>query len=176
MKRVHQTVPQSGEIVCVDSTSNLDRNDSKVFHLVCPSPIGGLPLATIITSREDTETLVFALQVLQSVLPSYAFYGRGPKLGPQVLMTDDCDAERNALAIIWSAAKLLLCIFHVLQAQWVWLWAQEHGIEHKDRPILLNLFRAILYAENKSDRDNRIKILHEDPTFLKYPQVSPLFC
>ena len=37
MRRVHETVPQSGELVLVDATSNLDRNDSKLFHLVCPS-------------------------------------------------------------------------------------------------------------------------------------------
>ena len=61
MRRVHETVPQSGELVLIDATSNLDRNDSKVFHLVCPSPVGSLPLATLITTREDTETVLFAL-------------------------------------------------------------------------------------------------------------------
>ena len=33
MHRVHKTIPQSGELVLVDATSNLDRNDTKLFHL-----------------------------------------------------------------------------------------------------------------------------------------------
>ena len=109
MRRVHETIPQSGDIVFMDATSNLDRNDSKVFHLVCPSPVGGLPLATLITTREDSETVLFGLRVLQSVLPSNAFYGRGRTVGPVVVMTDDCDAERNALSVAWPCSTLLLC-------------------------------------------------------------------
>ena len=43
MQRVHETIPQSGEIVMMDATSNLDRGDTKVFHLVCPNCVGALP-------------------------------------------------------------------------------------------------------------------------------------
>ena len=56
-RRVHETVPQAGDIVLVDATSNLDRHDTKLFHLVCPTPVGGLPLGTLITSREDEVAL-----------------------------------------------------------------------------------------------------------------------
>ena len=62
MHRVHQTMPQSGDIVMIDATSNLDRNDSKLFHIVCPSPIGALPLGDIIVTREDINTLQFAFR------------------------------------------------------------------------------------------------------------------
>ena len=99
----------------VDATSNLDRNDSKIFHLVCPSVIGALPLGEIVTTREDTPTILFGLQMLKSILPENAFFGRGDR-GPAVIMTDDADAERNALSIVWPNTVLLLCIFHVLQA------------------------------------------------------------
>ena len=44
MRRVHGNIPQCGEIVLIDATSNLDRNDVKLFHLVCPSTIGALPI------------------------------------------------------------------------------------------------------------------------------------
>ena len=60
MQRVHGIVPQAGDIIMVDATSNLDRNDSKLIHVVCPSPIGALPLADIIVTREDLKTLKFA--------------------------------------------------------------------------------------------------------------------
>ena len=54
MHRVHSMVPQAGELVLIDATSNLDRSDTKLIHVVCPSPIGSLPLADIIVTREDT--------------------------------------------------------------------------------------------------------------------------
>ena len=45
----------------MDATSNLERNDTKVFHLMCPSPLGGLPLGTLITTRADENTITEAL-------------------------------------------------------------------------------------------------------------------
>ena len=56
-RRVHDCLPQAGDIVLVDATSNLDRQDTKLFHIICPSPAGGLPLGTVITSREDEVTV-----------------------------------------------------------------------------------------------------------------------
>ena len=41
---------------------------------MCPSVVGGLPLAEILTTREDTGTILFALELLKSVLPPGAFY------------------------------------------------------------------------------------------------------
>ena len=89
MHRVHEHLPQSGDLVFIDATSNLDRNDTKLLHMVCSSPIGALPLAEIITTREDDKTLRFAFELLKSVLPEKAFYGRGWDLGPKIMMTDD---------------------------------------------------------------------------------------
>ena len=68
MQRVHGIVPQAGDIIMVDATSNLDRNDSKLIHVVCPSPIGALPLADSIVTREDLKTLKFVFELLKSVL------------------------------------------------------------------------------------------------------------
>ena len=170
MYRVHQTMPQSGDIVMVDATSNLDRNDSKLFHIVCPSPIGALPLADIIVTREDLITLNFAFNLLKTVLPEKAFYGRGVEAGPKIIMTDDCDAERQALASAWPCSVLLLCIFHVLQALWTWLWNQNNRIENKDRQVLLLKFRAVLYAETKDELADHLEHLYADDIVNKYPQ------
>ena len=41
---------------------------------MCPSVVGGLPLAEILITREDTGTILFALELLKSVLPPGAFY------------------------------------------------------------------------------------------------------
>ena len=172
MRRVHQTIPQSGELILIDATSNLDRNDTKLFHLICPSVVGGLPVAEILTTREDTDTIMFGLELLKSVLPGGAFYGRGRDAGPQLFMTDDCDALRNALAGAWESSELLLCIFHILQAQWNWLWDGKHGVEKSDRPALLNLFRNVLYAESEEELSVQLEMMYADPVCIKYPQYQ----
>ena len=69
---------------CTDATSNLDRQDSKLFRIMTCSPAGGLPLGIIITSSEDEETLKKWFELLKEVLPSYAFFRRGPEAGPKV--------------------------------------------------------------------------------------------
>ena len=117
MRRVHRIIPQCAELILIDATSNLDRSDMKLVHLITPSVIGGLPVGEILTTREDTDTLMFGLELLKSVLPEGAFYGRGRDTGPQLIMTDDSDSLRNSLSAAWPSAELLLCIFHILQAQ-----------------------------------------------------------
>ena len=171
-QRVHATIPQSGELIFVDATSGIDRNDTKLFHLICPSVIGGLPVASILSTREDEETIVFALNLLKTVLPIGAFFGRGKEIGPQLFMTDDCDALKNALTNVWSRAELLLCSFHVLQAQWNWLWNSDHSISKADRPILLNLFRSVLYAESESELSDSLEQMYASPVCLRYPQYQ----
>ena len=62
-RRVHENVQQAGDIVLVDATSSLDRHDTKLFHLVCPTPVGGLPLGNILTSKEDGATIKAAISL-----------------------------------------------------------------------------------------------------------------
>ena len=172
MNRVQKNVPQSGELVLIDATSNLDRNDTKLFHFMCPSPIGALPVAEIVTTREDMKTIIFGLELLKTVLPAGAFYGRGREVGPQVFMSDDSDAERGALSGVWPHSVLLLCIFHVLQAVWTWLWDAKHCILHGDRTTLLQLFRNVLYAETEDEVSERLEEVYASEIVLKYPQFQ----
>jgi hypothetical protein len=81
----------------MDATANLDRNDSKLFHLMCPSPVGGLPVGTLITTRADETTISEALELYKTLLPEKAFFGRGKDQGPSLVITDDDGAEQNSL-------------------------------------------------------------------------------
>ena len=47
-RRAHENLPQVGDIVLVDATLNLDRHNTKLFHVVSPSPVRGLPLENIL--------------------------------------------------------------------------------------------------------------------------------
>ena len=92
-----QVVPHSGDIIMVDATSSLDRQDSKLMRFITGGPAGGLPVATIILSSETRSLLTDAFLLLRSMLPSFAFNGRGPTAGPVIFMTDDAEGQVAAL-------------------------------------------------------------------------------
>ena len=86
MVRVHTTVVQCEELMFCDSTASLDRFSTSVFVLSTAHCASGLPLGVILTSDEKEETLCKAFDMLKSILPKNAFYGRGPGIGPDVIM------------------------------------------------------------------------------------------
>ena len=67
---------------------------------------------------------------------------------PTVLMTDDSDAERNALRKVFPKATLLLCIFHRTQATWRWLCDANHRIPKDQRQELIKSYCQMLYSES----------------------------
>ena len=168
-RRVHKVLPQAGDIVYVDATSNLDRQDSKLIKFMTCSPAGGLPLGFLITSSESEKVLKEAFEKLKKVLPDDAFNKRGKEKGPVLFMTDDADAEINALHAVWPEAKLLLCVWHVLNALWRWLLQGDHQIKKDDRPHLLKKFRSLLYADTESEYEKMNSELLSDQICLKYP-------
>uniref|UniRef100_A0A7M5XMD0 MULE transposase domain-containing protein n=2 Tax=Clytia hemisphaerica TaxID=252671 RepID=A0A7M5XMD0_9CNID len=111
MKRVHEQVKTSAELAFLDSSSNMEEFNLRVFLMVCHNPIGALPLGIIITSDETTDTLVRALDMFISILPKSSFFGRGNDAGPKIIMTDNCSELRDALKHAWPNAILLFCSF-----------------------------------------------------------------
>lgn len=93
----------------------MEEYNLRVFIMVTHSVCGALPLGIVFTSDEKEQTLVDALQLFQSSLPEFAFYGASPSTGPKVIMTDNCSELREALKTVWPNATTVLCIFHVLQ-------------------------------------------------------------
>ena len=120
--RVHANLPAAGDLVMVDSTSSLDRTNAKYFRFLTPSPAGGLPMGAMITSRETKAQLKEGFTLYRDTLPENAFYKRGNMRGPSLFMTDDCSAEISALAEVWPESKQILCTFHLLQANWRWVY------------------------------------------------------
>ncbi|KAK3911088.1 Methanogen homoaconitase large subunit [Frankliniella fusca] len=159
MKRVHEKLRSAGEVTFVDSSGTMDRQNHRVFLVLCPSIAGGLPLGVIITSSEAEEVLKKGFSLLNSLVPdSKAFGGRGLR-GPKIIFTDDSDAERNALQFTFSEAVLLLCIFHVLQAFWRYVWNADHKVDKKFRAEVYHAFHDAVYAENAESFENHFKEL-----------------
>ena len=80
---------------------------------------------------------------MKTILPPYAFYGRGPQTGPAIFLTDDSSAERNALELCWPQAIRRLCTFHILQAFWRWLYDAKHCISKNDRMLIMYKMKKI---------------------------------
>ena len=94
MARAHEHVCQAGELLFCDSTSSMDRFNTSVFVLSTHSVASGIPLGVLLTSDEREETIQTGLQMLKSIFPAGAFYGKGSEAGPDVVMIDDDSAER----------------------------------------------------------------------------------
>ncbi len=115
MSRAHKNICQAGELVFLDSSSSMDRFNTSIFIMSTHSSSSGIPLGVILTSDEREETIYNGLELLKSVMPENAFFGRSSRAGPQIFMTDDSIAERAALHKCWPHAVIFLCTFHFLQ-------------------------------------------------------------
>ena len=86
-------------------------------------------------------------------------------------MTDDAASEGNAILNKWPAVVLLLCVFHLLQAYWRWLWNADNKIAKMDRPTLFNLFQLVVYAPNEELYKEKEEGLLNHATVAKYPKL-----
>ncbi|PKC72096.1 hypothetical protein RhiirA1_452730 [Rhizophagus irregularis] len=158
----------------MDASSSFEPLNNSITLLYTSCTIGALPLGLFITSDESEITLEKALNLLKLILPPYAFFGRGPQVGPEVFLTDDSSAERNALEICWPRGIRLLCTFHVLQAFWRWLYDSRHCIKKEDRPLIMTKMKLILYAQSKSEMDRQYNEFKQS-FYQYYPKLEHHF-
>ena len=192
MQRVHKSIKHSGEMTFMDATGTLDKLNHRVFLLLTHSVAGGLPLGCLITSSESKEVIEKALALYCELLDNDSFYGRGSKgtvpmpytqylyvmkcdfllIGPVVFLTDDSAAERSALEAVFPDSIRLLCVFHVLQAYWRFLWDSKNTIPKEDRPHLFALMKDMVYAETVEELEDRWEACTRDATLRKHSSRS----
>lgn len=150
MQRAHTT--QFAHDICfVDSTASCDGNNTVITFMLAPTVAGAVPLAVLLTDSTCEASYSAAFQLLRTTLPADAF---GGQQFPAIFVTDDSDAERNALRACWPQAVQRLCLFHVAQAVWRWLWAETHRISKEDRQQLMTEFRKVMYACDVTEAEN----------------------
>lgn len=171
MKRVHERLRSAGEIMFVDSSGTMDAHNTRVFLLLCPSLAGGLPLGVLMVSSEAENVLQPALQLWKTLLPEKAFGGRG-QVGPKIIMTDDSTPERNALRVEFLAAVLLLCLFHVLQAFWRYVWKSDHKVAKEDKSEVYFAFRETVYCPDALAFETLYEDLMDMPAVTSNSQLS----
>lgn len=109
--------------------------------------------------------------MVKNALGHSAFYGRGE---PQSLITDNCEAERKALAVTWPTAQHFLCIFYILQQVWRWLLNSKNGIQKAHRQELMASMKTLMYSKTREDfsevwekfQTNSLGMTY--PNFLRY--------
>ena len=171
MRRAHQYVQQSRDVVFVDATSSFDRQTTSIFLLSTVTPGGAVPLGVIVTSDEQEVTITEGLRSLASILPDNAFFGEGPQIGPSLVTIDDCSAERNALTTNWKSATPLLCTFHFLQRRWTWLHDSKNGVRIKEhRIILIKAVKELAYAEEEDKLEELYSKMKHCEVAKCYPQ------
>ncbi|GBN70134.1 hypothetical protein AVEN_29656-1 [Araneus ventricosus] len=140
-------------MVFVDSTSSCDPDNHSITFMLCPCSAGAVPVAIIITKGQTEESYRKGFELLNEALIK-PFNGRGH---PAIFMTDDSEAEIKALRNVWPASRNLLCIFHVSQAVWRWLWDSKHEIPKEHRSMLMVIFQRILYASTVQKAEEAYK-------------------
>ncbi|XP_065211061.1 uncharacterized protein LOC135839111 [Planococcus citri] len=169
MKRVHRKINHSSEIVFMDSTGGFDSLQHRVFILMTHSYMGALPLGLVITTTEKADSIAKGLRLLLKLMsPDEVFYG---KKTPAMILTDNSAAERSALRSVFPGAILLLCIFHILQAVWRYLWKAENHVEKSDKNNLFNMFKKLLYSKTEADLNAQYKFIIDHKVTQKYPKV-----
>ncbi|CAB4431977.1 unnamed protein product, partial [Rhizophagus irregularis] len=173
MCRIHERIPQAGEICYMDASASFESLNTSITLLYTSCAVGALPLGLFITSDELEITLEKALNLLKTILPPYAFYGRGAQVGPAIFLADDSSAERNALELCWPQAVRLLYTFHVLQAFWRWIHDSKHHINKEDQVSIMGKMKKILYAQsdlemNQNYEEFKQAFYHQYPLLQKH--------
>ncbi|KAK3932908.1 Hydroxylamine reductase [Frankliniella fusca] len=163
MKRVHEKLKSSEEMGFLDSGGCMDRQNTRIFTFLAPSVAGALPTGIIMTSSESEDVILEAINLLKSIFPVKSFYGNNM---PKIMMTDDQTSERNALRRAFPGVILLLCLFHVLQAFWRYVWDSKHKVPAEDRVEVHFLFKDWCYID---DRD-RFEQMYKD--ILNHPKIK----
>ncbi|KAH9631844.1 hypothetical protein HF086_000668 [Spodoptera exigua] len=157
MQRVF-TKGLADEIVFIDTSGSCDQSNTCVTFIFAASNIGALPVAIILHANQTEEQYSLAFKTLKEFLEN-----KFNKLfQPSVAMTDDSRAERNALKSVLPNTRLLLCIFHVNQAIWRWLWQTEHNVNKDDKQYIMKLFRKVMYSNTIAEAELNMSILNED--------------
>ena len=121
-------------------------------------------------TSESTETVTEALHKYNSFLSDDSHFGSGLR-GPEIFMTDDSLSERQALEIVYPESALLLCIFHVLQAFWRYLWDSKKGVRKEHRPALLSLLKDMVYYQTIDKLEENYQKAANDVIFRSYKGI-----
>jgi len=164
MQRAH-CLPEAAGLCFVDSTASCDAQNHSITFMLMPCAAGAVPVAVIITDGQAKKDYTAGFRQLREC-GLRLFGGNGY---PEVFMTDDSDAEQQALHAVWPESRQTLCLFHVPQANWRWLWDTKNMISKDDRPKLMTEFKSIMLATNPDEAEMNFETVVSSSLSGKYP-------
>ena len=164
MLRAHQ-MKDVADICFVDSTASCDAQNHSVTFMLAACAAGAVPLAVVITLGQTEQDYIAGFRLLRDH-GHLQFGGAGH---PQVFLTDDSDAEHNSLREVWPESQRKLCLFHVAQANWRWLWDSANSISMHHRPLLMAQFQRIMLATTEMEAEANFEETVSSYTAQKYP-------
>jgi len=171
MKRISCGLSECEEILFIDASGNVDRFGCKIFIIYTNSCVGGLPVGGIILTSESMSVIAEGLELWKKLFSPSLLSGRSFK-GPKVFMTDDSAAERGALCNVFPESTLLLCIFHILQATWRYLWDSHHGVPLCHRQILYSIIKKMVYSKSSDELENTFENAFKNEFVVQYPKFE----
>lgn len=167
MKRVFLSTAYEN-MIFVDTTSSCDQTSSAITLVFTSHKTGGLPLASAIHTEqnESNYTLVFA--AIKEAIENNEV---NKQFEPDIVMSDDSTAERNALRTIFPNSRLLLCAFHVCQAFWRWLCVTDHKVDIMKRQSIMIRFRNVLFTTDPEEATKLYDRLTGDEYVKKIPTL-----
>jgi len=94
-----------------------------------------------ITGGPSTADYTLAFTSFNATTDPNSFGSQGYTL---VFVTDDSEAEQAAMSEVCSDSLIKLCLFHVQQAVWCWLWETKHGVEKSSCKLLMGNFKQLV--------------------------------
>ena len=170
MRRCH-LLTQSSDMIYVESCEcpiNKDNQQYNILLLYAHTPVGGVPLGTVLVTNDSIDILSIGFKLLKQLLPDKAFGSRGIS-GPHIFLIKDSDNQKKALNSVWPGSNVIVCIFRILQSMWEWLWDEKHNILRDHRLYLLYLLKTVLFSSSESDMTTKYQVLCSDSIVLHYP-------
>lgn len=99
------SIPTCRGLLCLDSTHKTTSYGYNLFTIVAQNEFGhGVPIAHLISSNGTEETLIRFLSAFKKICPRVS-----------AIMTDNDNAEINAIEKVFPDVKHLLCWWHIIQ-------------------------------------------------------------
>ena len=86
-----------------------------------------------------------------------------------LFMTDDCNTEKCAVKSIGANATQFLCIFHLFQRRWIWLYEGKNKVQQQDRVTLINKVKTLVYAKSEVSLLKKYEDFCTNKEVKKYP-------
>lgn len=119
----------------------------------------------MLVQYENVMRPLSGFQLLKMMLGESAFFQQDH---PSCFITDNSEAERNALRTVWPHSQRFLCVFHILQQVWRWLCDGSHTIRKDDRPTLMDIAKKLVYAASEATFQEDWYAFSQTPEAQKY--------